>query len=86
MPRRPEGRDPASQNDNLPADVRDRIPDVRDGLTRVERIVIWQLGVLEKERNGRMVPTAQLYGRVVEYVDITERELSAILARLGARK
>jgi hypothetical protein len=86
VPRRPDGRDPASQNDNLPADVRDRIPDVRDGLTRVERIVIWQLHVLEKERKGRMVPTAQLYGRVVEYVDITERELSAILARLGARK
>ena len=80
----PERRRP--ENDNAPVDALDRIPDVRDGLTRVERIVIWQLGVLEKERNGRMVPTAQLYGRVVEYVDLTERELSAILARLGARK
>ncbi len=80
----PERRRP--ENDNAPVDALDRIPDVRDGLTRVERVVLWQLGVLEKERNGRMVPTAQLYGRVVEYVDLTERELSAILARLGARK
>lgn len=64
----------------------DRIPDVRDGLTRVERIVLWQLGELERERGGRMVPTAMLYGRVVEHVDITERELSELLARLGARR
>jgi hypothetical protein len=74
------------QNDNRDVDVADRIPDVRDGLTRVERIVIWQLHVLEKERGGRMVPTAQLYGRVVEHVDITPEELPRILSRLGARK
>jgi hypothetical protein len=66
--------------------VLDRIPDVRDGLTRVERIVLVKLYELEQERRGRMVPTAQLYGRVVEHVDMTERELVAILARLGARR
>lgn len=45
----------------------DNLPDVRDGLTRRERIVLWQLGELQKERKGRNVPTAQLYGRVVEH-------------------
>jgi hypothetical protein len=63
----------------------DHLPDVRDGLTRVERVVLWQLGVLEKEREGRNVPTAQLYGRVVEYVNITPEQLTAVLIRLGAR-
>ena len=64
----------------------DGIPDVRDGLTRVERVVLWQLSVLEKELGGRMVPTAMLYGRVCEHVDITPEQLSRVLARLGARK
>lgn len=60
----------------------DRLPDVRDGLTRLERVILWQLSVLEKERGGRMVPSAQLYGRVVEYVDVGEREFLSVLARL----
>lgn len=64
----------------------DGLPDVRDGLTRVERVVIWQLDLLEKELGGRMVPTAMLYGRVSEHVDITPEELSRLLARLGARR
>lgn len=62
----------------------DDLPDVRDGLTRPERIVLWQLSELQRERGGRNVPTAQLYGRVVEYLDITPGELTAILQRLGA--
>ena len=70
----------------MTGDPWDRIPDVRDGLTRVERIVIWQLGLLEKELRGRMVPTAMLYGRVVEHVNISPEELSRLLARLGARR
>jgi hypothetical protein len=58
---------------------------VRDGLTRLERIVLWQLSVLEKERGGRNVPTAQLYGRVVEHFDCSVEELQRVLVRLGAR-
>lgn len=65
--------------------MHDDLPDVRDGLTRKERVVLWQLSVLQEERKGRNVPTAQLYGRVVEHVNITPQELSAILARMGAR-
>ena len=63
----------------------DHLPDVRDGLTRVERVVLWQLSVLQEERGGRNVPTAQLYGRVVEHVNLTPTELTAVLIRLGAR-
>lgn len=58
------------------------LPDVRDGLTRLERIVLWQLSVLEKERRGRMVPTAQLYGRVVEHIDVSEAEFMRTMQRL----
>ena len=64
----------------------DVIPDVRDGLTRIERVVLWQLSVLQRERGDRNVPTAQLYGRVVEHVNVSPEELSRILARLGARR
>ena len=76
-PPRPLGRRPDYRLDHL--------PDVRDGLTRVERVVLWQIGVLQEERSGRNVPTAQLYGRVVEHVNITPEQLTAVLIRLGAR-
>lgn len=58
------------------------IPDVRDGLTRKERVVLWQLHVLQEELGGRNVPTAMLYGRVVEHVSMDVDELQAILQRL----
>jgi hypothetical protein len=63
----------------------DDIPDVRDGLTRVERIVLFVLAEAQRERNGRAVPTALLYGRVLEYVDLSEAELQACLRRLSGR-
>jgi hypothetical protein len=44
-------------------------------------VVLWQLSLLERERRGS-VPTAQLYGRVVEHVDMSVEELQRILARL----
>lgn len=60
------------------------IPDVRDGLTREERVVLWVLHETQRELGGRNVPTAMLYGRVVEHLNISEAELNAILTRLGA--
>jgi hypothetical protein len=60
------------------------VPDVRDGLTRPERVVLFELSRLQRERAGRYVPTAQLYGRVVEHIDMTPDELTEILQRLGA--
>ncbi len=60
----------------------DRLPDVRDGLTRIERVVLWQIAELQKELRGRNVPTAMLYGRVVEHVDLSVDELTRVLQRL----
>lgn len=66
--------------------VLERLPDVRDGLTRVERVILWQIHELQKERGGRNVPTAMLYGRVVEHVNISVDELQRTLARLIGRR
>lgn len=61
------------------------IPDVRDGLTRTERIILYVLQETQRELNGRNVPTVMLYGRVMEYVNISEAELHVYLDRLGIR-
>ena len=60
----------------------DDLPDVRDGLNRKERVVLWALHETQRERGGRNVPTAMLYGRVVEHVNISVAELQRILQRL----
>ena len=66
--------------------MEDVIPDVRDGLTRVERVVLFELQQLQAERGGRHVPVAQLYGRVVEHegVNLRPEELTLLLRKLGA--
>ena len=61
---------------------RDYLPDVRDGLTHRERIVLWCLHALQQERGDRQVPTGMLYGSVVEYVDMSVDEMQNILVRL----
>ena len=73
--------EPAS-GPRLGREVVERLPDVRDGLTRVERIVLWQLHETQREFPGRNVPTATLYGRVVEHANLSEREFLRILQRL----
>ena len=60
------------------------IPDVRDGLTRRERIVLCVLREIQQERGDRNIPTALVWGRVCEHVYISPEELSSMLARLGA--
>ncbi len=57
-------------------------PDARDGLTRLERIILWQLREAQKELGRESVPTALLYGRVVEHINVTVEEFQAVLARL----
>ena len=60
------------------------LPDARDGLTRLERIILWQLHEAQKELGS--VPTALLYGRVVEHIDVSVQEFQAVLQRLvGSR-
>ena len=63
-------------------DRRDDLPDVRDGLTHRERVVLWCLSELQKERGGRHVPTAMLCGSVVEHVDMSVDEMQRILVKL----
>ncbi len=62
----------------------DHLPDVRDGLTRRQRVVLFTLHETQRELGGRSVPTAMLYGRVVERLDMSQAELIAILQSLGA--
>lgn len=64
----------------------EELPDVRDGLTRLERVVLSVLAEAQKAFPGRGVPTAVLYGRVVEQVNVSEAELQQVLAKLGARR
>jgi hypothetical protein len=63
-------------------DPRDYLPDVKDGLTHRERIVLQCLHALQQERGGRNVPTGMLYGTVVEHVDMSVEEMQSILVRL----
>ena len=57
------------------------LPDVRDGLTRGERIVLWCLYELKQQYGERQIPTSMLYGRVVEHVDMTVEDMKSILVR-----
>jgi hypothetical protein len=76
----------ARDDDDVPPEARgadwDRIPDVRDGLTRVERVILVCLQQAQEEKRGRMVSTAMIYGRVVEHVDISVPEFQRIMQRL----
>jgi hypothetical protein len=69
----------------VPTSLLDTIPDVRDGLTRIERVVLYVLHETQKERGDRNVPTVMLWGRVCEHVYISPQDLSEMLARLGAQ-
>ncbi len=60
----------------------DNIPDVRDGLTRKERAILYCLQEAQKEFSNRSVPTITLYGRVCELVDISPDEFQTILSRM----
>jgi hypothetical protein len=62
------------------------LPDARDGLTRLERITLWQLREAQKELGRDSVPTTLLYGRVVEHISVSVQEFQAVLQRLiGSR-
>ena len=58
------------------------LPDARDGLTRLQRVILWQLREAQKELGRDSVPTALLYGRVIEHVDVSVDEFQAVLAQM----
>jgi hypothetical protein len=78
--------EPEKANPKAAARASDKIPDVRDGLTREERVVLYVLHQAQLERGDRNVPTAMLWGRVCEHFYISPDDLSLLLARLGARR
>jgi hypothetical protein len=63
-------------------DSYDYLPDVRDGLTHQERVVLWCLQALQEERGNRHIPTGMLYGSVVEHVSMSVEEMQSIVMRL----
>ena len=62
--------------------MNDELPDMHDGLTRLERTILLELAVLQGERDREFVPTIMLYGRVVEHVDVSRADFRAALRRL----
>lgn len=61
----------------------DNLPDVRDGLTKKERVILYTLQQAQQELGGRSVPTIMLYGRVLEKIDISRDEFQSILSRFA---
>lgn len=59
------------------------LPDVRDGLNRKERAILYCLYTSQKEFGDRNVPTITLYGRVLELVDMSQEEFQSILNRFA---
>ena len=57
------------------------IPEVRDGLTQKERVILYCLHQAQQELGGRNVSTMMLYGRVLELIDISKEEFQTILSR-----
>lgn len=62
------------------------LPNARDGLTKKERIILYCINQIQSELDGHNVPTLMLYGRVLEYVDISVEEMQLILQKLTANK
>jgi hypothetical protein len=61
------------------------VPDVRDGLTPLERAILLELDRAARELGRRDVPTTLLYGRVLEHVNVSVEEFQAALRRLVGR-
>ena len=63
--------------------IEHNMPDVRDGLNAKERVILYCLHEAQKEFPKRNVPTALLYGRVVEHMNMSENEFQSILSRIA---
>lgn len=63
----------------------DHIPDVRDGLTRPQRLLLLTIAEVQAELGGRDAPSSMIYGRLIEKgVNVSPEEMQRMLARLGA--
>ena len=61
------------------------LPDVRDGLTREQRVILYTLYEAEKEMGGKRVPTLMLYGRVCERMPMSKDRFQSLLSELVGR-
>jgi hypothetical protein len=61
------------------------LPDVRDGLTELERIILLELRNLAAVCGPRGVSSAMLYGRVCARLPVGTRVFEATLRRLVGR-
>ena len=66
-----------------PGDSLDDMPDIRDGLTRLQRVILLELRKAQ-EQEGGAISTALLYGRVVEHLDVSKQQFLRALTTLGA--
>ena len=62
------------------------LPNVRDGLTHRERIILWCLYDLKQQYGDRQIPTSLLYGRVVEHVDMSVEDMKSVLGRFARKE
>lgn len=74
----PQRRQPMSDSDKLLY----LLPDVRDGINRKERLVLYCLMQTQNEFKDRNVPTITLYGRVLEHIDMSQAEFQHILSKM----
>ena len=74
----PQRRQPMSDSDKLLY----LLPDVRDGINRKERLVLYCLTQTQNEFKDRNVPTITLYGRVLEHIDMSQAEFQQILSKM----
>ena len=67
--------------------IEDELPDVRDGLTRLERVILFELHKAGKEPwlQNRTVPTVLLYGRVCDHIDVSQSDFLQALRRLTGK-
>lgn len=63
----------------------DRLPDVRDGLTREQRVILTVMHEAQQEWGDRTVPSVVIYGRVVERVSMSVDRFMALLAHLAGQ-
>lgn len=63
--------------------IKHLLPDVRDGLTKKERVILYCLHELQKELKKEFVPSIMLYGRVCEHLDMSEGEVQSVLQSLA---
>ena len=64
----------------------DALPDLRDGLTRLERVILLELEKAQRELGRAEVPSVLLYGRVAEQLEVSQREFQRALIRLVNRR